>query len=168
MAAASATAFSGAWQGNTKTHHTSRILADSCSVSVVPFWNLVNSVVFQYKTRCLLYYCSSASLEHLLISASTTMALLPYALLFCLPAFALPQPMMARDPEPSIQWIDCRDQVPFTLDTTDINMNALPDTLHCGSLIVPMDYSKSIGKDNNITLGLAMYRPKNPKGVVFL
>ena len=30
-----------------------------------------------------------------------------------------------------------------------------------------MDYDKEIGPDNNITLGLAMYRPQQPKGVIF-
>jgi hypothetical protein len=30
-----------------------------------------------------------------------------------------------------------------------------------------MDYDKPIGPKNNITLGLAMYRPEKPNGVLF-
>ncbi|KAF4628966.1 hypothetical protein G7Y89_g9180 [Cudoniella acicularis] len=49
-----------------------------------------------------------------------------------------------------------------------IDVTNLPSTLHCGQLDVPMDYSKPFGETNMITLGLAMYRPANPKGVLFL
>jgi len=73
--------------------------------------------------------------------------------------------------KPQITWVDCAQNVPppaTFLVTDGVNMSALPETLHCGKLVVPMDYEKNIGMGNNITLGLAMYRPKNPKGVVFL
>lgn len=69
-----------------------------------------------------------------------------------------------------INWVDCSKHVPEPatfLDTTGVNLSALPRTLHCGRLTVPMDYSKPISASNNITIGLAMYRPKNPKGVIF-
>jgi hypothetical protein len=73
-------------------------------------------------------------------------------------------------PTSKIQWVDCSKNVPQTdiaLDLTDVDLSALPPTLHCGQLQVPMDYAKPISSTNNITLGLAMYRPKNPKGVIF-
>jgi hypothetical protein len=73
-----------------------------------------------------------------------------------------------RSHESRIRWIDCRDQVPFTLDLEGIDMKNLPGALHCGELVVPMDHAKPICAENNITLGLAMYRPEKPKGVVFL
>lgn len=71
----------------------------------------------------------------------------------------------------SINWVDCSQNVPSNatfLNTTGVNLSALPSTLHCGRIEVPMDYSKPISAENNITLGLAMYRPKNPRGVIFL
>lgn len=67
----------------------------------------------------------------------------------------------------TIKWVDCAQHVPWTLNTTDIDLENLPSTLKCGRLVVPMDYEKPIGAKNNITLGLAMYRPRNPKGVIF-
>ncbi|KAF2812960.1 alpha/beta-hydrolase [Mytilinidion resinicola] len=69
-----------------------------------------------------------------------------------------------------IDWVDCSKHVPppaTFLNTTNVNLSSLPQTLHCGRINVPMDYSKPIGVNNNITLGLAMYRPANPKGVIF-
>ncbi|KAI1617240.1 hypothetical protein EDD36DRAFT_484980 [Exophiala viscosa] len=70
----------------------------------------------------------------------------------------------------TIRWVDCSKHVPDTdiaLNLTGIDLSALPSTLHCGQLEVPMDYSRPISSTNNITLGLAMYRPKEPKGVIF-
>ena len=71
---------------------------------------------------------------------------------------------------PKINWVDCAKQVPIgtSLITEGLNLSALPSTLHCGQLEVPVDYSKAISASNNITLGLAMYRPAKPKGVLFL
>ena len=69
-----------------------------------------------------------------------------------------------------IEWVDCSKHVPHTdipLNLTGVDLSALPSTLHCGRFVVPMDYAKPISATNNITLGLAMYRPKNPKGVIF-
>jgi hypothetical protein len=71
----------------------------------------------------------------------------------------------------SIDWIDCSQNVPpeaTYLNVTGVDLTSLPSTLHCGNIVVPMDYSKTIGEGNNITLGLAMYRPKSPKGIIFL
>lgn len=69
----------------------------------------------------------------------------------------------------SIEWIDCRKQVPLSVDPTAFDLDNLPTTLHCGRITVPMDYSKPISAQNNITLALAMYRPeKRPQEVVFL
>lgn len=69
-----------------------------------------------------------------------------------------------------INWVDCSKHVPTPatyFNATGVDLKALPPTLHCGRIEVPMDYSKPISASNNITLGLAMYRPKNPKGVIF-
>lgn len=69
-----------------------------------------------------------------------------------------------------INWVDCSKHVPppaTFFNATGVDLKSLPPTLHCGRLEVPMDYSKPISASNNITLGLAMYRPKNPKGVIF-
>ena len=71
----------------------------------------------------------------------------------------------------NIEWVDCSKNVPAPatyLNTTGVNLSALPQTLHCGRMVVPMDYSRAISASNNITLGLAMYRPAKPKGVLFL
>jgi hypothetical protein len=71
----------------------------------------------------------------------------------------------------SIEWVDCSQNVPDPatyLNVTGVDLNALPSTLHCGRITVPMDYSHPISPSNNITLGLAMYRPKSPRGVIFL
>ncbi|CZR58678.1 uncharacterized protein PAC_08570 [Phialocephala subalpina] len=75
-------------------------------------------------------------------------------------------------PQPEIRWIDCANAVPepttsSTFNTSTFNLTDLPSTLHCGQLDVPMDYSKPLCESNMITLGLAMYRPVNPKGVLF-
>lgn len=51
---------------------------------------------------------------------------------------------------------------------TGVDLSDLPESLHCGRADVPMDYSKPMSRHNMITLGLAMYRPKNPKGVLFV
>lgn len=69
---------------------------------------------------------------------------------------------------PQIRWIDCRDQVPFTFDSAGIDLDKLPLTLHCGEIIVPMDYAQPLDAQNNITVALAMYRPeKKSDGVIF-
>lgn len=71
----------------------------------------------------------------------------------------------------SIKWVNCSQNVPDPatyLNVTGVDLNALPKTLHCGRITVPVDYSQPLGTSNNITLGLAMYRPEKPKGVIFL
>ncbi len=72
---------------------------------------------------------------------------------------------------PAIQWVDChkKENVPLSLPQlfSNADITNLPSTLHCGRIVVPMNYEKAIGEGNNITLGLAMYRPKQPKGVIF-
>ena len=72
---------------------------------------------------------------------------------------------------PAIQWVDChnKENVPLALPQLfpNADITNLPSTLHCGRIVVPMNYAKAIAPDNNITLGLAMYRPKQPKGVIF-
>jgi hypothetical protein len=70
---------------------------------------------------------------------------------------------------PSIQWVDCAQNVPiyFTLADIPVPTTNLPPTLKCGELVVPMNYAKPISASNNITLSIAMYRPLKPKGVIF-
>jgi hypothetical protein len=69
-----------------------------------------------------------------------------------------------------IDWVNCSDHVPppDVFNTSGVDLQHLPSTLRCGQMVVPMDYSKPLGVENNITLGLAMYRPEQPKGVIFL
>lgn len=64
-----------------------------------------------------------------------------------------------------IQWVNCSDFIPSTLVQVELP-NPLPATLHCGNLVVPMDYSKKISTSNNITISFAMRRPENPKGLI--
>ncbi|KAK3622901.1 hypothetical protein LTR56_021934 [Elasticomyces elasticus] len=70
---------------------------------------------------------------------------------------------------PHIDWVDCSQNVPAVLSSQwpDANLSALPDTLHCGQMLVPMRYDRPIDIDNAITINLAMFRPKKPKGVLF-
>lgn len=69
-----------------------------------------------------------------------------------------------------IDWVRCSDHVPSSdvFDPNGVDLQNLPPTLKCGQLVVPMDYSKPLGVGNNITLGIGMYRPVQPKGVIFL
>ncbi|KZP21575.1 alpha/beta-hydrolase [Athelia psychrophila] len=64
-----------------------------------------------------------------------------------------------------IQWVNCTTHIPEPLQGITLP-TPLPTNLHCGLLTVPMDYSKSISSSNNITLGFAMRRPKNPVGLL--
>ena len=71
---------------------------------------------------------------------------------------------------PEIRWVKCSQHVPTgtgELNLTGVDLGALPSTLHCGRIDVPMDYSRPMCEQNKITLGLAMYRPVKPKGVLF-
>ena len=72
--------------------------------------------------------------------------------------------------QPEIRWVKCSQHVPTgtgELYLTGVDLGALPSTLHCGRIDVPMDYSRLMCEQNKITLGLAMYRPVKPKGVLF-
>ncbi|KAK3071026.1 hypothetical protein LTR53_009422 [Teratosphaeriaceae sp. CCFEE 6253] len=89
-------------------------------------------------------------------------------LLLALGASATAHPLF----HPKITWVDCHNNVPRVLSQgfpiDNFSAAALPSTLHCGQIQVPVDYSKSIHADGNqITVGLAMYRPRKPKGVLF-
>ncbi|KIW91189.1 uncharacterized protein Z519_08084 [Cladophialophora bantiana CBS 173.52] len=76
-------------------------------------------------------------------------------------------PLAAASPQ--ILWTDCRQHVPprTVFDSTGVDLQDLPSTLKCGQIVVPMDYSRPLSESNNITLGLAMYRPIQPKGIIF-
>ena len=67
----------------------------------------------------------------------------------------------------NITWVDCSQNVPNIFDSTGVDLANLPPTLHCGQIEVPLDYAKPLGVSNKIILGLAMYRPERPKGVIF-
>ncbi|KAI1120119.1 hypothetical protein F5Y10DRAFT_290288 [Nemania abortiva] len=67
-----------------------------------------------------------------------------------------------------IQWVDCRAHVPSTLALNSTELANLPETLRCGQISVPMDYSRPCGFENNITLGIAMHRPQKAKGAIFV
>ncbi|KAK3056985.1 hypothetical protein LTR09_002023 [Extremus antarcticus] len=60
---------------------------------------------------------------------------------------------------PAIEWVDCHQYVPPPLfqNFPDANVSVVPPTLHCGQLVVPMNYAQPMSETNNITLGLAMY-----------
>lgn len=75
------------------------------------------------------------------------------------------QSFSKRDQIQEIQWVNCSDFVPSNLVQVELP-SPLPATLHCGNLVVPMDYSKEISTSNNITISFAMRRPENPKGLI--
>ncbi len=87
------------------------------------------------------------------------------SLLYVLPTLAGAAPAVG-----SIQWDDCRSHLPMSSNISELlsTVTTLPESLHCGRIVVPMDYERNLGPDNNITLGLAMYRPRKPKGAIFL
>jgi hypothetical protein len=94
----------------------------------------------------------------------------------CLPTATIfaeaPPSKYPGDPH-GIRWVDCAHYVPQStapegsFNASTVDLNKLPSTLHCGQIDVPMDYSKPFCDDNKITLGLATYRPSNPKGPLF-
>ncbi|KAI1346989.1 hypothetical protein F5Y01DRAFT_319158 [Xylaria sp. FL0043] len=69
---------------------------------------------------------------------------------------------------PSIQWLDCHAHVPSTLTLNSAELMSLPETLQCGQISVPMDYSRPYSCANSITLGIAMHRPQKAKGAIFV
>ncbi|KAJ7511143.1 hypothetical protein B0H11DRAFT_1789361 [Mycena galericulata] len=72
----------------------------------------------------------------------------------------------------TIRWVDCHENVPqpveSVLNVTGTSFHGtLPSTLFCGEMDVPMDYTKPFDSStNNITIGFAMNRPHDPKGVI--
>ncbi|KAH8798717.1 hypothetical protein DL96DRAFT_1509191 [Flagelloscypha sp. PMI_526] len=46
-------------------------------------------------------------------------------------------------------------------------MGALPDTLTCGRIDVPLDYQRPLSSANKITVAFSLYTPKNPVGTIF-
>jgi hypothetical protein len=65
---------------------------------------------------------------------------------------------------PVITWGNCADAVPSEFDATGVNFAALPSTLHCGNITVPMDYAKAQSATNEIILAVAMLMPAKPTG----
>lgn len=84
-------------------------------------------------------------------------------------------PLPSRSTE--VQWVNCSLNVPeplqsaLNITTWDTNSNPdlppLPSSLLCGRLDVPMDYAQPFSETNQITVGFAVYRPADPKGVIF-
>ncbi|KAJ7676684.1 hypothetical protein DFH06DRAFT_612669 [Mycena polygramma] len=75
-----------------------------------------------------------------------------------------------------IRWVDCHNKLPDELAPA-LNLTGttfpgpIPSNLFCGEIDIPMDYTKPFNAaTNNITIGLAMNRPPNPKrssGLIF-
>lgn len=78
-----------------------------------------------------------------------------------------PAAFAATTPSYAINWIDCTSNIPQPLQGSSLP-SPLPSTLKCGQLNVPMDHTKPFSETNNITLGFAMRRPENPKGLINL
>ncbi|KAJ7635317.1 hypothetical protein FB45DRAFT_911269 [Roridomyces roridus] len=84
---------------------------------------------------------------------------------------------VAANPRPgrqngTIRWVDCHENVPQPLQST-LNVTGtsfagtLPKTLFCGEIDVPMDYTRPFDSaTNNITVGFAMNRPRDPAGLL--
>jgi hypothetical protein len=93
----------------------------------------------------------------------------PYSLTICIYVLLLYAFSIGATGQ-EIDWVNCSEHVPSPdiFNSTGVDLQHLPSTLKCGQLVVPMDYSKALTSTNNITLGLAMYRPAQPKGVIFV
>ncbi|KAJ7334923.1 Alpha/Beta hydrolase protein [Mycena albidolilacea] len=76
---------------------------------------------------------------------------------------------LPRQQNQTLRWVDCTTHVPQPIQAA-LNITTfsspLPPTLFCGEMDVPMDYAKPIAPDNQITVGFAMNRPKNPAGLL--
>ena len=75
------------------------------------------------------------------------------------------------NPGSCIQWVECNLTSTAAIAMQDVATQGpaqLPETLRCGQLVVPMNYSHPLGSENNITLGFSMYRPPNPLGLINL
>ncbi|KAJ6498457.1 hypothetical protein C8R47DRAFT_1111808 [Mycena vitilis] len=83
-------------------------------------------------------------------------------------SFALYLPRQQQNQ--TLRWVDCSTHVPqpiqLALNITTTFPGPLPATLFCGEMDVPMDYAKPIAADNQITVGFAMNRPKDPAGLL--
>ncbi|KAF7295890.1 hypothetical protein HMN09_01132700 [Mycena chlorophos] len=82
----------------------------------------------------------------------------------------LPRAFNATLPAP-LRTVNCATNVPQPIAaalnlTTGVFPSQLPPSLVCGEIDVPMDYSKPLGPENNITVGFAMNRPQNPVGLM--
>lgn len=119
------------------------------------------------------HFLISESLVHLYLAVPPVLSLVMHTpQIFLLTALILPLSISAHSSyQPKIDWVDCNMHVPNFPDSPlileGVDLASLPSTLHCGQLIVSMDYSKPLCESNIITLGLAMYRPVNPKDVIF-
>jgi hypothetical protein len=157
-------------RAQTEVSQSSRSIIAVLKVSVMAFTGLRTPV------------CKS---EHLSIKASgfrcwptsapNTMGIALISILLIVPVTAWTQyyklfPATDCEYKPTIQWLDCQNHVPaaFNASATGLMYTTVPPTLHCGSINVPMDYSRPYGPDNSITVSLAMYRPKTPKGVIYV
>lgn len=63
----------------------------------------------------------------------------------------------------NITWIDCKQAVPAALVEANFAVpDALPETLKCGSLEVPLDWDKPLASDNKISVGFAIHAASQP------
>ncbi|KAH8818585.1 Alpha/Beta hydrolase protein [Flagelloscypha sp. PMI_526] len=96
-------------------------------------------------------------------------------LLAIIPLVLLAVTSVASEFTPTVRWIDCTQNVPVPLQVA-FNSTTWPpgaptlDGLQCGLIDVPLDYEKSFGEDNKITVALSIFTPPNitPKGTIFL
>ncbi|KAJ7142072.1 Alpha/Beta hydrolase protein [Mycena crocata] len=99
-------------------------------------------------------------------------SLLFHFTLFCFSSAAyIPRDAYVARQDQALRWVDCATHVPQPVQaalnlTTPTFPGALPPTLFCGEMDVPMDYAKPRAPDNQITVGFAMNRPKNPAGLL--
>ncbi|KAJ7082029.1 hypothetical protein B0H15DRAFT_1024611 [Mycena belliarum] len=99
--------------------------------------------------------------------------LLSLAFVVSVRAAAAPRPedSMPRTNQ-TIRWVDCHENVPLpiaaALNVTGPTFSgALPPTLFCGEMDVPMDYADPFDAlTNNITIGFAMNRPRVSSGLI--
>ncbi|WRT69933.1 uncharacterized protein IL334_006924 [Kwoniella shivajii] len=68
----------------------------------------------------------------------------------------------------SIQWVDCLDNIPAPIQEANVTLpSPLPDTLKCGYLTVPLDYSKPICESNSLNISFAANFVDSSNGLLF-
>ncbi|KAH8798718.1 Alpha/Beta hydrolase protein [Flagelloscypha sp. PMI_526] len=93
-----------------------------------------------------------------------------YILTLALVTHAAPQPAGSTE----LHWVDCTKNIPAPVQSAlnitewdNTTLGALPDTLTCGRIDVPLDYTQPFSDSNKITVGFSLYTPKNPVSTIF-